>query len=113
MPTIFEKIIAGEIPADIVYQDEHVVAFRDVQPQAPVHLLIVPRMPIARLRDADAGDVEMLGHLFLAAEKVARSEGVADSGYRLVLNDGEQAGQVVPHLHVHLLAGRGLRWPPG
>ncbi len=113
MPTIFERIMAGEIPADIVYQDEHVVAFRDISPQAPTHLLIVPREPIPRLEDAEPEQVELLGRLFWGARQAAAALGLTDSGYRLVLNNGRDAGQEVEHLHVHLLSGRRLGWPPG
>lgn len=111
--TLFERIDAGEIPADIVYRDDHVLAFRDISPQAPVHILVVPRRPIARVGDAVPGDAELLGRLILAARDIAVSEGVAGSGYRLVVNHGPDAGESVPHLHVHLLAGRPLAWPPG
>lgn len=109
MATLFSRIIDGEIPADIVYSDEHCVAFRDIAPQAPVHILIVPRQPIPGVAEVpDAGD-----HQFLlnAARRVAEQEGLAS--YRLVVNHGEEAGQTVPHLHVHLLGGRPLGWPPG
>jgi histidine triad (HIT) family protein len=113
MPTIFERIIAGEIPADIVYQDEHVLAFRDISPQAPTHLLVIPREPIPRLEDASEDQVELLGRLFWGARQAAATLGLSQSGYRLVLNNGRDAGQEVPHLHLHLLAGRRLGWPPG
>ncbi len=113
MPTIFERIIAGEIPADIVYQDEHVLAFRDIAPQAPTHLLVIPREPIPRLEDASEDQVELLGRLFWGARQAAATLGLSQSGYRLVLNNGRDAGQEVPHLHLHLLAGRRLGWPPG
>jgi histidine triad (HIT) family protein len=111
--TIFGKIIDGELPADIVYEDDHCLAFRDVNPQAPVHILLVPKKKtIARLADAGDGDQDLLGHLLLAANRVAEQEGIADA-YRLVVNNGEQAGQTVFHLHIHLLAGRPFSWPPG
>ncbi len=113
MPTIFERIIAGEIPADIVYQDEYTVALRDIAPQAPTHLLVIPREPIARLEDAREEQVELLGRLFWGARRAAATLGLTEGGYRLVLNNGRDAGQEVPHLHVHLLAGRRLGWPPG
>lgn len=110
MATLFTKIIAREIPADIVYEDDHCVAFRDINPQAPVHVLIVPRSEISGVAAVpEAGDHQ---YLFNAARRVAEQLGVAD-GYRLVVNQGEAAGQTVPHLHVHLLAGRDLSWPPG
>jgi histidine triad (HIT) family protein len=113
MPTIFERIIAGEIPADIVYQDEHVLAFRDIAPQAPTHLLVIPREPIPRLEEAREEQVELLGRLFWGARQAAAGLGLSEGGYRLVLNNGRDAGQEVPHLHLHLLAGRRLGWPPG
>lgn len=110
MPTIFSKIIAGEIPADIVYQDDHVVAFRDINPAAPVHVLIVPRQEIEGLATLpDEGDHM---HILNAAKKIAEQEELTN-GYRLVINQGEEAGQTVPHLHAHLLGGRPLAWPPG
>ncbi|MCG9895396.1 MAG: histidine triad nucleotide-binding protein [Fimbriimonadaceae bacterium] len=109
MATLFTKIIRGEIPGDIVWQDEHCVAFRDITPQAPVHVLIVPRTEIPGVADVpETGDHQ---HLFRAARLVAEALGVSE--YRLVVNQGEAAGQTVPHLHVHLLAGRDFTWPPG
>ena len=111
--TLFEKICAGEIPADIVYQDDQCVCFRDIGPQAPTHLLLVPRKPIPRLSLADEGDAALLGHMMLAAGKIARSLGIDESGFRLVINNGPDAGEAVPHLHKHILAGRKLEWPPG
>jgi len=111
--TLFEKIIAGEIPADIVYEDDDCVAFRDINPQAPTHLLIVPRKPIVNVAQATDEDGEILGKVLLAARNVAQRVGVADSGYRLCFNNGAGAGQTVFHLHCHLLAGREMRWPPG
>ena len=111
MSTIFQKIIDKEIPADIVYEDEAALAFRDIQPQAPIHVLVIPRKPIANVAAMDAGDKELLGHLLWVAGEVARQEGLED--YRLVTNNGEGAGQSVFHLHVHLLGGRALGWPPG
>lgn len=111
--TLFEKIIAREIPAEIVFEDDLVVAFRDIQPQAPVHILIVPRKPLARIGAASDGDQALLGHLLLRAPEVARRAGVAESGYRLVINNGRDGGESVPHLHCHLLGGRPLHWPPG
>ncbi len=111
--TLFEKICAKEIPASIVHEDEHCVAFRDISPQAPLHILIVPRKPVTRIDLAEAGDETLLGHLLLIAADVARRQGVADSGYRLVINNGRDGGEAVPHLHVHLLGGRTLDWPPG
>lgn len=111
--TLFEKIIAGQIPADIVYEDDHCVAFRDINPQAPVHVLVVPRKPVVNVASADDDDTELLGKVLQAAKKVARQEGIADSGYRLILNNGAHAGQTVFHLHCHVLGGRALHWPPG
>ena len=111
MSTIFKKIIDKEIPADIVYEDDRAVAFKDINPQAPTHLLIVPRREIAKVADAKEDDREVLGHLFFVAGKIARERGLED--FRLVVNNGEGAGQSVFHLHVHLLAGRPLGWPPG
>ena len=111
MSTIFQKIIDKEIPADIVYEDEQALAFRDINPAAPTHVLVIPRKPIANVAAMDAGDKELLGHLLWVAGEVARQEGLED--YRLVTNNGEGAGQSVFHLHVHLLGGRALGWPPG
>ncbi|HEY7841861.1 MAG TPA: histidine triad nucleotide-binding protein [Gammaproteobacteria bacterium] len=110
--TIFGKIIRREIPADIVYEDDLCMAIRDVNPQAPIHVLIMPKKPLAKLSDADAPDQELLGHLLLTANRVARDLGVGDA-FRLVVNNGARAGQSVFHLHVHVLAGRPLSWPPG
>ena len=111
--TLFEKIIAGEIPADIVYEDDHCVALKDIHPQAPTHLLVVPRKPIVNVAEASDEDAELLGRVLIAARNVARQIGVAESGYRLCINNGSGAGQTVFHLHCHLLAGREMRWPPG
>lgn len=109
--TLFERIAAGQIPADIVYQDEHVVAFRDIHPVAPTHVLVVPRRAIPRLSRATAEDAELLGRCFNAVPVVARKLGL--ESYRVVVNDGEDAGQSVFHLHLHLLGGRKMGWPPG
>ncbi len=111
--TLFEKIAAREIPATIVYEDDFVVAFKDVSPKAPVHVLIVPRKPIPRIAEAKPEDHQVLGHLVLKAAEVARKLGVADSGFRLVFNNGPDAGEAVPHLHCHIIGGRKLGWPPG
>jgi len=111
--TIFSKIIRREIPADIVYEDEDVLAFRDLNPQAAVHVLFIPKKPIATLNDALVTDAELLGKLLLAAASYAKAEGFAEQGYRAVINCNEDGGQTVFHLHVHLLAGRRLQWPPG
>lgn len=110
--TIFSKIIDKEMPADIVYEDDLCLAFRDVNPQAPVHILVIPKKPIPRIIDADEEDQALLGHLQLIANKVARQEGVEDA-FRLVVNNGEGVGQSVFHLHLHILAGRSFTWPPG
>ena len=111
--TLFEKICDKEIPATLVYEDERCVAFRDISPKAPLHILIIPRKPIPRVGLAAEEDESLLGHLLLTAGKVARNEGVADSGFRLVINNGPDGGEAVPHLHVHLLGGRQMQWPPG
>lgn len=111
--TLFEKIRDREIPATLVYEDDLCIAFRDIAPQAPVHILVVPRKPIPRVGLADDADEAVLGRLLLAAGRIARAEGVADSGFRLVINHGKDGGEAVPHLHVHLLAGRQMEWPPG
>lgn len=111
--TIFQKIIDRQIPADIVYEDEHVLAFRDIAPQAPVHVVLIPKKPLVSVAQAGADDAVLLGRLLLAAAQVARELGVDGSGYRLVTNVGQHGGQSVFHLHVHLLAGRQLHWPPG
>ena len=108
MSTIFSKIIAGEIPADIVYEDDLVLAFRDIAPQAPVHILIIPKREIPTANEVSADDVMALGRLFLAAAQIARDEGVAADGYRLIVNCNEHGGQEVFHLHMHLLGGRSL-----
>jgi histidine triad (HIT) family protein len=108
MPSIFSKIIAKEIPASIVYQDEMVTAFKDINPAAPVHILIVPNKEIASTNDVEVDDEQMLGHLFTVAQKVAKEQGVADSGYRLIINNGRDSGQEVFHLHMHLIGGRKL-----
>ncbi len=110
--TLFEKIIDREIAGTIVYEDELCVAFRDVNPAAPVHILLVPRKPISRLDSADPEDQALLGHLMLAAPKIASAEGFGDA-FRLVVNNGANAGQSVFHLHLHILAGRPMKWPPG
>jgi len=106
--TLFEKIIAGELPADFVHQDEHVVAFRDINPVAPVHILIVPRKPIPTVNDIANEDAPLIGHLFTVARDLARSEGIADDGYRLLFNCNDHGGQEVYHLHLHLIGGRKL-----
>lgn len=110
--TLFCKIINREIPADIVFEDEQCLAFRDVNPQAPVHILVIPKKPIAMLADALEDDESLLGHLLTTASKIAKQEGFGEA-FRLVVNNGEDAGQSVFHLHVHILAGRSFSWPPG
>lgn len=110
--TIFSKIIDREIPAEIVYEDDVCLAFKDVNPQAPMHILIIPKKPVARLADAQQDDQGMLGHLLLKAPEVAAQHGYGDA-FRLVVNNGEQVGQTVFHLHVHVLGGRPFSWPPG
>ena len=112
MTTLFSKIIRREVPADIVYEDDQCLAFRDINPQAPTHVLLIPKKEIPRLIDASPGDQALLGHLVLAAGKVASQLGAGDA-FRLVVNNGAEAGQSVFHLHLHILAGRPLRWPPG
>ena len=109
--TIFGKIARGEAPATLVYEDDRALAFQDVSPQAPTHLLVIPRKPIARLSEAEEGDEALLGHLMLVARKVAAEAGLTD--FRLVVNDGAGAGQTVFHLHLHVIGGRPLGWPPG
>lgn len=113
--TLFQKISEREIPADIIFEDDLCFAFRDIEPQAPDHVLIVPKKPIPRTMDADQSDTELLGHLLYSSQKVAEILECksTDKGYRLVINNGKDGGETVPHLHVHLLAGRKLNWPPG
>ncbi len=110
--TIFKRIIDGELPADIVYEDDVCLAFRDVNPQAPTHVLIIPRKEIPSLSEAEDEDQEVLGHLLLVTSRLARELGLT-GGYRTVVNTGFDGGQTVPHLHVHLLGGRPFAWPPG
>ncbi|KAA6184550.1 histidine triad nucleotide-binding protein [Thiohalocapsa marina] len=111
--TIFGKIASGEVPADIVYQDDDLVAFRDLSPQAPTHILIIPRKPIPTLNHVEEADAALIGRMFLAAARIAEQEGIAAAGYRTVINCNAGAGQTVYHLHVHLLGGRPMQWPPG
>jgi histidine triad (HIT) family protein len=111
--TLFEKIIAREIPATIVYEDDLVLAFRDINPKAPAHVLLVPKRPIPRIAEARPEDHHILGHLLLKAAEVADKLGLKKGGYRLVLNNGPDAGETVPHLHCHILGGRQMTWPPG
>lgn len=111
--TLFERIAAREIPAEIVFEAGDFLAFRDVHPQAPVHALIVPKRCIPRIAEAGAEDTELLGRMLAAAPEIARKLGVAETGFRLVINNGRDAGESVPHLHIHLLGGRAMQWPPG
>ena len=113
MATIFDRIISREIPADIVHEDDEVLAFRDINPQAPVHVLFIPKRPIATLDAAQPTDAELIGRLVLAAAAWARREGFAERGYRVVMNCNADGGQTVFHIHLHLLAGRAMKWPPG
>lgn len=110
--TIFDKIISKEIPAEIIYEDDLCLAFKDTNPQAPIHILIIPKKSIAKVADAVLDDQSILGHLLLKAGEIAETLGVKDA-FRLVINNGENAGQTVFHLHIHLIAGRSLNWPPG
>ena len=111
--TLFEKIVSREIPADIVFENETLLAFRDINPQAPVHVLVIPKWVVARIDRARKSDRDLLGDLLLAAAQVARQLGLAENGYRLVINNGKDGGETVPHLHCHILGGRPLGWPPG
>lgn len=111
--TIFERVIAGEFGTKFLYEDDTVVAFRDLNPQAPVHALVVPRRALPGISHATPEDEALLGHVMAVAAEVARREGIAGGGYRLVINDGTNGGQTVPHLHVHVLGARPLAWPPG
>jgi len=110
---LFCKIVAGDIPAEIIYESESAIGFRDVNPKAPTHVLIIPREHIATINDLDAGHEGIAGNLFMAAKAIAADEGLADDGYRVVMNCNEAAGQTVFHIHLHLLGGRSLTWPPG
>jgi histidine triad (HIT) family protein len=112
-PTLFTRIINGDIPANVVYRDQTLIAIRDINPQAPSHILIIPIKPLPSINAAETEDEALLGQLLLAARKIAEQEGLAAGGYRLVINNGPQGGQTVPHLHVHLLGGRQMTWPPG
>jgi histidine triad (HIT) family protein len=113
MSTIFSKIIAREIPARIAYEDDRCLAFHDVNPQAPVHFLVIPKKEIPRLAAATVADEALLGHLIQVAQTVAKQEGLHDTGFRLVINNGPDGGETVAHLHVHVLGGRPMGWPPG
>jgi histidine triad (HIT) family protein len=110
---LFCKILAGEIPADIIYESDEAIGFRDINPQAPTHVLIIPRRHIATINDLQIGDEAVVGNMYLAAKQIAQQEGIADDGYRVAMNCNEAAGQTVFHLHLHLIGGRQLGWPPG
>ncbi|HEY9904896.1 MAG TPA: histidine triad nucleotide-binding protein [Candidatus Sericytochromatia bacterium] len=110
--TIFSKIINREIPADIVYEDDLALAFRDITPQAPVHILVIPKKPLPQLAAAESEDHPLMGHLLLTVKRVAEQEGL-ENGYRVVINNGSDGGQTVDHLHLHILGGRPMKWPPG
>jgi histidine triad (HIT) family protein len=110
---IFCRIAKGAIPARIAHEDDDTIAFHDIDPRAPVHVLVIPRRHIAAVDQVRANDAELMGQLFVAAGKIARELGIADSGYRLVVNNGGDAGQSVDHIHMHILGGRPLKWPPG
>lgn len=110
--TLFEKIIAREIPAKIEHEDDDCIVIHDIDPQAPVHVLVIPKKPIPRVGKADADDASVLGHLLLTAASVAKKLQL-DAGFRIVINNGKQGGEAVPHLHVHVLGGRQMNWPPG
>lgn len=111
--TIFQKIIDREVDADIVYEDDQAIAFRDIHPQAPVHVLVIPKKALYSVAAAAEEDAALLGHLMWVSAVVARQEGIAEAGYRIVTNNGSEGGQVVPHLHLHVLGGRAMTWPPG
>jgi histidine triad (HIT) family protein len=111
--TLFQKIVAREIPAKIIAEDEELIVFHDVNPQAPIHVLLVPKKPIPRLAEATEEDGVLLGKLLLKAQETAKSLGILQTGFRVVINSGRNGGETVPHLHVHLLGGRPLTWPPG
>ena len=110
---IFCKIISGDIPGDILFQNDDVLAFRDLNPQAPTHFLVIPKKHISTLNDLEADDAELVGKMYLAAKKIATDEGIAEAGYRTVMNCNAQAGQTVFHIHLHVLGGRPMSWPPG
>jgi histidine triad (HIT) family protein len=110
---LFCKIVAGEIPAELLYEDEYVVAFKDINPQAPMHHLVIPKKHISTINDLSVDDEALVGKMYLAGKALAQQEGVADSGYRTVMNCGESAGQTVFHIHLHVLGGRKMEWPPG
>lgn len=111
--TLFSKIVNREIPADILYEDDDVLAFSDVSPQAPEHFLVIPKLPIATINDIQPGQAELIGKMVLTAQQLAKQKGIAEDGYRLVMNCNENGGQTVFHIHMHVLGGRVLTWPPG
>ena len=111
--TIFGKIIRKEIPAELLHEDDLSLAFKDVAPQAPVHFLVIPKQPIAMLQDVEEGDAALMGHLMVVAKKVAKAQGLEEGGYRLVINNGKDGAQSVYHIHLHILGGRQMTWPPG
>lgn len=113
MKTLFQKIADREIPAKIVFEDDQCFAIEDINPQAPVHILVIPKRVIARLGNAEADDAALLGHLLVSAAAIAHERGIDAGGFRTVINSGRDAGETVPHLHIHLLGGRALAWPPG
>ena len=113
MPTLFEKIIAREIPAEIDYEDDLCFAFHDISPQAPVHVLLIPKKPIPRVGEATEEDQDLLGHLLLKVGLLAEELGLKETGFRIAVNHGKDGGETVPHMHIHLLGGRPLTWPPG
>ncbi len=110
---LFCKVVSGDVPVDIVYEDNHVMAFRDISPQAPSHVLVIPKRHVSTINDLDVGNSDVVGHMFLAAKKVAEMEGISEVGYRAVMNCNEDAGQTVFHIHLHVLGGRRMNWPPG
>jgi histidine triad (HIT) family protein len=111
--TLFEKIVAREIPAKLAFEDDELLAFHDINPQAPIHVLVVPKRAIPRIAEAQLSDGPLLGRLLLTAKQIAADLGLTESGYRIVINNGHNGGETVPHLHVHLLGGRPMHWPPG
>ncbi len=113
MGCLFCNILEKKVPANVVYEDENALAFRDIRPVAPTHVLVIPKKHIASIHELEAGHVETMGQMMLAARKVAEQLGLVDDGFRLVINDGDQAGQTVHHIHVHVLGGRQMTWPPG
>lgn len=113
MSCLFCRIVKGEIPSTKVYEDDKVLAFKDIDPKAPVHVLIIPKEHISSVMDLNENNKDIVGHIFMCAKEIAKQAGVADTGFRIVTNNGEGAGQSVQHLHFHLLGGRSLQWPPG